>query len=178
MADLPAFKYHPDPVSTGAVVARQITCMCCGEARDHAYVGPAYSDEELDPLCPWCIADGSAAMQYDCEFTDVDDAPESVPQPVRNAVSTSTPGFSGLQQERWLFCCDDAAAFLGAAGKDDIAAHPDAAEALRAESAGRGWDPPTTHRYLRALTKDGSPRAYLFRCLHCGKHLAYSDFSR
>jgi uncharacterized protein CbrC (UPF0167 family) len=178
MAELPTFRYHPDPRSTGAVVARQITCMCCGEARDHAYVGPAYSDEELDPLCPWCIADGSAAMQYDCEFTDVDDAPESVPAAVRNEVALNTPGFAGLDQERWLFCCGDAATFLGFAGSTEMAAHPDAAAAIRTESAGRGWDGPTTDRYLGALRRDGSPRAYLFRCEHCGKHLAYSDFKR
>jgi uncharacterized protein CbrC (UPF0167 family) len=29
--------------------------------------------------------------------------------------------------------------------------------------------------YLHALHKDGSPTAYVFRCLHCGKHLGYSD---
>jgi uncharacterized protein CbrC (UPF0167 family) len=29
--------------------------------------------------------------------------------------------------------------------------------------------------YLRALEKDGSPTAYIFRCLHCGRHLGYSD---
>ena len=29
----------------------------------------------------------------------------------------------------------------------------------------------TTH----ALDAEGSPTAYLFRCLHCGRHLAYSD---
>jgi hypothetical protein len=32
--------------------------------------------------------------------------------------------------------------------------------------------------YLAALDKDGQPTAYLFRCRHCGQHLAYSDFAK
>lgn len=176
---LPTFRYHPDPVATGSVVQRDITCMCCGQPRDHAYVGPAYSDEELDPLCPWCIADGSAAMQFDCEFTDVDSGvPDGVPQPVLHEIALRTPGFSGLEQERWLFCCNDAAAFHGAVGSEELAAHPDAVAAVRDECGRRGWDQAMIDRFLGALTRDGSPRAYLFECLHCGKALAYSDFTR
>ncbi len=30
-------------------------------------------------------------------------------------------------------------------------------------------------QHLAALDKDDSPTAYLFRCRHCGQHLAYSD---
>lgn len=31
--------------------------------------------------------------------------------------------------------------------------------------------------YLQAISKDGPVIAFLFRCRHCGTHLAYSDFS-
>lgn len=47
-------------------------CQGCGKARGFVYVGPVYSVEELnDALCPWCIADGSAAEAFGASFTDV-----------------------------------------------------------------------------------------------------------
>jgi uncharacterized protein CbrC (UPF0167 family) len=30
-------------------------------------------------------------------------------------------------------------------------------------------------KYIAALKKDEEPTAYVFRCLHCGKYLAYAD---
>jgi uncharacterized protein CbrC (UPF0167 family) len=48
------------------------------------------------------------------EFTDVGvGVPNDVPQAVLEEVSQRTPGFLGWQQERWLYHCSDAAAFLG-----------------------------------------------------------------
>jgi hypothetical protein len=31
--------------------------------------------------------------------------------------------------------------------------------------------------YVNRLTANGQPTAYLFHCLHCGTHLAFSDFT-
>ena len=28
--ELPAFKYHPDPVATGSVLRSEAECCCCG----------------------------------------------------------------------------------------------------------------------------------------------------
>jgi uncharacterized protein len=36
-------------------------------------------------------------------------------------------------------------------------------------------DGPDWQDYFRALDKDGSPTAYVFQCLRCGRHLGYSD---
>jgi uncharacterized protein CbrC (UPF0167 family) len=69
--DFPTFRYHPDPIATGSVVVSDTTCVCCGQARGFIYMGPVTADEELDEaLCPWCIADGSAARRFDAEFTE------------------------------------------------------------------------------------------------------------
>jgi uncharacterized protein CbrC (UPF0167 family) len=114
---LPTFRYHPDPVATGAVEASDGTCPCCGAARGYAYVGPVFAEDEVEGLCPWCIADGSAASRFDAEFTEVDG---DVPDGVLVEVTTRTPGFTGWQQERWLVHCGDAAAYLGATGDDDL----------------------------------------------------------
>jgi len=32
-------------------------------------------------------------------------------------------------------------------------------------------------RYFEALDKESEPTAYIFRCLHCGVYLGFSDFT-
>ncbi len=74
------------------------------------------ADDMIDgPFCPWCIADGSAAMRLQVEFTDVrnEQVPADVPGRVLDAIAERTPGFSGHQQEHWLYHCADGAAFIG-----------------------------------------------------------------
>lgn len=176
---LPTFRYHPDPVSTGSIARSATACRQCGECRGWIYTGPVYAIESLhDDLCPWCIHDGSAASTFDAEFTDVGwGAPDDVPPDVLEEVAKHTPGFAGWQQARWLFHCGDAAAFLGRAGYAELQQHPEALTMIRAEHTGAGWTDDDVEGYLRALHPDGDATAYLFRCLHCGMHLAYSDMS-
>jgi uncharacterized protein CbrC (UPF0167 family) len=179
---LPVFRYHPDPIATGSVVASQGRCVCCGQSRGHIYTGPVYAEEEhQDDICPWCISDGSAHEQLGAEFTDraaVGDfgKGEAVPAAVADEVANRTPGFDGWQQERWATCCGDAAAFIGRAGAEDVAAHgPQLLEVLRKDL---GWDDgPEWEKYHRALDINDEPTAYLFRCLHCNKVTGYSDFT-
>jgi uncharacterized protein CbrC (UPF0167 family) len=92
-------------------------------------------------------------------------------------ISRRTPGFSGWQQEHWLYHCGDGAAFVGLAGYDEVSAMPDAIRTLCAEADEMGWDAAQTEKYVRSLRCDTPPTAYVFRCLHCGTHLAYSDFT-
>ena len=174
---LPEFPYHPDPVATGFVEKSDAICVSCGRARGFVYTGPVYAVEELiDSLCPWCIGDGSAATRFDAMFTDDVPVPDDVPGDVVKTITKRTPGFSGWQQEHWLYHCGDGAAFLGRAGWLELESRPDALEALRQEHIGLGWTPELVEEYLTELDKDGSPSAYLFRCRHCGIHVAYSDF--
>jgi uncharacterized protein len=133
----------------------------------NAYAGPTYAVEEVGALCPWCIADGSAADRFDAEFTTTDGAPPDVHPEVLQAVVRRTPGFIGWQQERWLFHCDDAAEFHGRAGWTQVADIPDVVRSLVAD----GWNEDA----LRHLHADGDLTAYLFRCRHCGRDLAYAD---
>ncbi|MGV9805299.1 CbrC family protein [Micromonospora chersina] len=176
---LPSFRHHPDPLGTGSVIAAEVACVSCEQLRPYTYTGPVYAVQELvDVLCPWCIADGSAAAQFEAKFTDITwSVPDDVSEAPTDEVLHRTPGFSGWQQERWLHHCGDAAAFLGAAGVAELAGLPDALESLRREGRLDGWPADQIERYLAALDKNGQPTAYLFRCLHCGVHLAYSDFT-
>ncbi|MGQ0467864.1 MAG: CbrC family protein [Sporichthyaceae bacterium] len=171
----PPFRYHPDPVFTGALAAPDEPCEICGLPRSWRYTGPVYAVEEIETLCPWCIADGSAASHLDATFTDDSAVPSGVSPEAVATVTRRTPGFSGWQQERWLYHCGDAAAFLGRAGWRDLEGLPDALESLRLDSARPGWSPGQIAEYVQSLDDDRSPTAYLFRCLLCHTHLAYSD---
>ena len=178
-ATLPTFRYHPDPIDSGSIVPSNATCRSCGKAPGYIYTGPVYALDELDDsICPWCIADGSAAARFDAEFVDGSAVGgygnwESVSPEVVEEISRRTPGFSGWQQERWWTHCGDAAEFLGVAGRSELQERwPGAIEAIRAEAElpGDDWDD-----YFAALSVDNGPTAYVFRCRHCGQLGGYSD---
>jgi uncharacterized protein CbrC (UPF0167 family) len=176
VTDVPTFRYHPDPVATGEVITSDDPCRCCGRRQGFIYTGPVYSAEEVvEELCLWCIADGSAATLFEAEFTDVVNVPDDVPQPILTEVLTRTPGFSSWQQERWMFHCADATAYLGKVGYEELLAVPEALEMLREENAPFPWSDEQREAYLQTLTPTGEATAYLFRCLHCGTHLTYAD---
>ncbi|QXC61318.1 CbrC family protein [Aquihabitans sp. G128] len=174
---LPIFRYHPDPVATGAFEQRPTRCVGCGQDRGWAYAVTPYAEANLrDALCPWCVADGSAAATFGATFTELgEDVPAAIPQSVRDELAHRTPGFSAWQEERWLFHCDDAAAFLGAAGWDDVGHLPDAVAQLHAQAESWGFGREDAEAFVGSLDVDGDSTAYLFRCLHCGTHLAYAD---
>jgi uncharacterized protein CbrC (UPF0167 family) len=181
MADpLPTFRYHPDPIATGSVQADpDIPCLSCNRIREYIYTGPVFTGKNFileHHLCPWCIADGSAARQFAASFNDAGTM-DDVSAEVRTEIEHRTPGFHGWQQETWLACCGDAAAFLGRAGVTEIRQNfPEAIPAVRShleddyDLSGAELD-----QFYNGLDKDGQPTAYIFRCLHCEKYLAYVD---
>ncbi len=103
--------------------------------------------------------------------------PSDVPPDVLEEVSQRTPGFSGWQQEHWLYHCSDATAYLGRVGWDEVKDRPDALASLRTELMDLGVTAMQADEQIRWLSRDGDLTGYLFRCLHCGTHLAYSDAS-
>jgi uncharacterized protein CbrC (UPF0167 family) len=166
-----------DPVATGSVKASSVECVVCGQSRGYIYTGPVYATEKDDnEICPWCIADGSAADRLDAQFTDVGwGVPDDVPAAACEEIAQRTPGFVSWQQDHWLYHCADGCAFLGAVGRRDLDDCPDALEVLLHENDQFGWIPEQSQRYVDSLDADGQPTAYLFSCLHCGVHLAFSD---
>ena len=177
---LPVFKYHPDPIATGCVKPSDAECKCCGQQRGFIYTGPVYSFEELsEAICPWCIADGSVHTKFDAEFTDPVSIgshyhTQKVSSEVIEEVAFRTPGFSSWQQGRWLACCRDACAFVGHAGHAELESRfPDAIESVRTDSGmGEYWP-----QFFAGLSSEGNPTAYVFRCLHCGTHVGYADYT-
>ena len=114
--NLPIFKYHPDPLATGifSELEEPAVCPCCGEETSVIYEGPFYSVEEVENLCPACIANGAAAKKFDGEFQDSDSTDE-VDDPAKlDELVHRTPGYYGWQQEYWRAHCDDFCAFWAA----------------------------------------------------------------
>ncbi len=162
------------------------------------YAGPVYAVDDLsDELCPWCIADGTAAQAFGASFTDVgSDAPDDVPASVLDEIEHRAPGYLAWQQDHWMYHCGDGCEFLGRIGYEQVAALPTTAAAVVAASAGelavaRDGDEDEGDRDegnrdegnrdgeggLAGLDADEGPTAYLFHCLHCGAYTAYCDFT-
>ena len=175
---LPTFRYHPDPLGSGSVVASTTECRCCGQARGCIYAGPVYAEDDLDDaLCPWCIADGRAHRKFDAEFVDSEAFDDGAPEAAVEEITRRTPGFSAWQSQRWPACCGDATAFIAPAGIAEIrAAHRELETALLSHiiyemniSGGAATG------MLQSLDRDKGPTAYLFRCLKCDRHHLHVD---
>jgi len=168
---LPTFVYHPDPVATRSIRRSSKACSVCRQRRGFEYTTSPYGKEDLNHVCPWCIADGSAAARG-AQF--VDDHPlivAGVEPRVVAEVTRRTPGFASLQQEVWQVCCNDACAFMGALTADQIAKLPAAVRAEHELSDELIQD-------MRANKgRDSDLAVFGFRCLHCGQVKVWLDFS-
>lgn len=142
-------------------------------------MGPVYTNQDVDideQICPWCIADGSAAKKFEAGFNDVGMI-EGLPSEILDEIEERTPGFTSWEDPQWLTCCNDGAAFLGNAGAKELKrkfaeAAPVVKEFLRQEYDAIGSD---LKELFDSLDKEDSPTAYVFQCLHCKKYLAYVD---
>ena len=173
LKELPHFRYHPNPLETGAFEEGEaIECDCCGKMTEIYYTGSFYSADDVDCLCPFCIADGSAAGKFDGTFSDnaffqdVDDKKK------HDELFHRTPGFISWQGEQWLSCCSDFCAYLGTVGTKELEELGIAKEVFE--------DYAKDGRYSDIddiLVKNGDVCGYLFKCLHCEKYQLYVDMS-
>ncbi len=180
--NLPVFKYHPDPIKTGAFRTDQtVICDCCHKETEVYYTSPFYSVEDIEALCPWCIADGTAAKKFDGEFIDVcevDYLPEededACPREMTSKLSElihRTPCYHGWQEERWLAHCDDFCAYVGDFSWEEIE------EMGLAEELEEGYTDDFPLETIKENCDGCDMVLYLFRCLKCGKHLFCIDCS-
>ncbi len=176
---LPSFKYHPNPLTTGSVISSSSKCKCCKKRQGYIYVGSIYSIEELEEsICPWCIKDGSAHEKFDAEFVDFEGVGgygkwEKVTSEIIEEICFRTPGFNGWQQEQWWTHCGDAAEFLGPAGYKEVIQY--GKELILELKNQSGLDDFVWEKYLTSMSKENSPTAYIFKCRKCGKFGGYAD---
>jgi uncharacterized protein len=174
---LPEFKYHPDPVRTGAVVPSSTECVCCHRTRGCIYAAGVYAAEDLtDRLCPWCIADGSAASRFGASFSDDWSLRKAALSPeVIDEVTLRTPGYISWQSEAWLSHCNDVCAYHGDASEADLA---EASEATRlAWQREYGLTDVEWDDLREGYAPRGDRAFYKFVCRHCAAVLLGWDCS-
>jgi uncharacterized protein CbrC (UPF0167 family) len=174
---IPAFRYHPNPIATGSVKASDGVCRCCGQVRGYIYTASLHTRElQRDSICPWCIADGSAARKFNAMFSDDHPLVEAgVPGEVIEEVTKRTPGYNSWQQEAWLSCCKDACEFHGDAPQSEL-------QALQGDAVVRTlvaweWRERDWLQFVQHYQPGGNPAVYKFVCRHCGTIHYALDFS-
>src|SRR5690349_5834359 len=116
--DLPKFKYSPNSYSIDVFTEEEGTCSSCSQHRNIRYDGSFYSAEEPEYICPWCIADGSAAKKYGGEFNDAAGVETPLGYETDEVIKASfdekllevaqrTPSYMSWQQEVWLSHCNE-----------------------------------------------------------------------
>ncbi len=173
---LPKFIYHPDPISTGAIKESDAICDCCKKARGFVYTSSLYSPEEIEAICPWCIADGSAAKKFDGMFCDDYPLVEAgIPMDIIDEVIHRTPGFNSWQQEVWLTCCNDACAFHGDISKKELKEMT--LDSFRAVFQDNRINESFLEEFKENYVPGGSPAIYKWICCKCEKIQYYADYS-
>ena len=168
--ELPHFRYFLDPIATESIVPSTDACACCGQSRGWVFQGEIYGDcDDLDPVCPWCIADGTVASRHGGAFNSLHPDAD-VPADFLNEIECRTPNFATWQDLLWPTCCNDGCVFLGYAKRTDLEGRwKDALDALYREelSPAVRYGPPEA--FLDALEAgDANPSVYVFQCRHCG----------
>jgi len=173
--ELPVFKYHPNPIETGAVKKSDEACECCGEKRGYTYTSIIFSQEDIETICPWCIADGSASTKFDGEFSDgCSLAKAEINEKIIDEVCKSTPAFNCWQEVEWQSHCNDACKFLGDASKEDLMMLTEVRldnflkeELITLEQ----WK-----NILKDYVKGGCAAVYKFECTKCSETIYTMDF--
>lgn len=181
MDELPTFRLFADPVKAESFEPSDQVCQLCGKARGWMYSGEPYGENEPpDCLCPWCIADGTAAARG-YTFNDATIFPFWGPQlPPEDAaeVEGRTPEFTAWQGVKWQMCCGRACRYIGEASAEDLKGRwASAVEPIfghmRAEG---GWDDARIAEVVDSIG-GGDPAAYVFECVVCGKLCGFWDLS-
>lgn len=171
---IPTFKYHPSPLATKAFEESKegLVCDCCGEVTHIYYQTPFYSIDDVECLCPTCIANGNAATKFNGSFQDDLSIEEGVDDLDKiDELIHRTPGYCGWQQEYWRVHCGDFCAYLGYVGASELKALGIMEEVLDDPI----WDD-EQKQMIKESVNGGHLQCYLFKCLHCGKHLVWMDY--
>ncbi len=79
-----------------------------------------YSTEDVECLCPQCIANGEAAKKFHGEFVQAAEDFKVNDENKREELYCRTPGYMSWQGEYWLACCDDYSAYIGEVGTKEL----------------------------------------------------------
>ncbi len=163
---LPTFRYHPDPMATGNIRESDEPCECCGQVRGYIYTASIYAEDDVETVCPWCIASGEAARKFDALLSDDYSLKQAgISEAVAKEVTQRTPGYISWQQEEWQTHCNDVCEFHGDASLQELSALSGSHlsnfldhQMLQVE---------TWQSILKQYQPGGNPAVYKFLCRHC-----------
>lgn len=166
-ASLPYFRFHPNPLQTGAIIKSNEICDCCGEVRGYIYAKNFYSKNHLNGhVCPWCIANGSAASNLGATFSfSIDLSNAGISNEAIEELELRTPGYESWQGESWLHHCNDICEFHGDASIDDVKNASD--ETKKYWLLEYKQDEKTWLSVSDGYTPKGNSSLYKFKCRHC-----------
>ena len=177
--DFPTFRYHPDPIATGAVKESEERCTVCGEHRGYIYEGSIYSADRASDdarVCPWCIADGSVSEKYGGSLNGgVENSADPVSRAVRDEVEKRTPGYESWQDDEWLTHCNDACEFHGDATAEEIRTISE--EVLQEWIDRYNMSRESWFEMTDGYEPPGNPAFYRFQCRHCAKTVIGFDMT-
>jgi uncharacterized protein len=182
-SELPFFRFNPNAYDLGFFEEVEGVCEACEKPRSVRYASSFYSQDDVDYLCPWCVADGTAARVFDGEFSDYagiegvggdPSEPATVDEAEAQEVAERTPSYTSWQQEEWRSHCGRPCAFIGDIGSADLAEYLHEPDFAADVDGGLGWDPDLLRTHLSA---GGDLAGYLFACLTCGAHRLHVDAS-
>jgi uncharacterized protein len=177
--DCPIFKYHPNAYKLEVFKKSKKVCQCCEHARGMIYTSSIFCEADVDAICPWCIADGSAAKKFDGGFIqrieEVDDyfTPETSLNPtIIHELSQCTPGYVSWQGSVWLTHCNDGCEFHGDLAQNELLTLPEETLNLFKQEHAYLFSPKNwgTIEALNAVYCPASDTGslYKFVCRHCG----------
>lgn len=169
--EIPNFKYCSKPLEARLLenVDSPEVCDCCGKATFVIYSGPFYSVEDINVLCPKCIASGEASKRFDGEFVDYAILSSVMSEKYKKELCCRTPSYKGWQQEYWPNHCGDFCEFIAYVGwKEIIEMGLESSVEFTPEAEGYS-------EHKEYIVNGGSCQGYLFRCLNCKKYILYVD---
>jgi uncharacterized protein CbrC (UPF0167 family) len=170
---IPNFKYHLDPFQSKVFEQRDSKCPICKKKVSFVYVGPFYSNQDVDGICPWCISDGQAARKYDGEFQDTQTIEGEISENAKDELIRRTPGYIAWQQAEWLVHCNEPCQFIAYVGWKELEEiGVDVVEDIEKQAKNYGL---SIEEFKERLFNEGALQGYLFRCVKCGKYRLTSD---
>ncbi|MBM3457897.1 MAG: CbrC family protein [Armatimonadetes bacterium] len=172
---LPTFRYHPNPLATGAIKPGDRVCECCGVARGFVYTAGVYATRDVEVVCPWCIADGSLAQKWEASLSDAGHslARAGIAAEIIQEVTERTPGYVCWQSHDWMSCCRDACEFHGDAPQEEIRSLDEPGLARVSEAS--GFRVEDLREMVVGYEQGFSPAFYKFVCRHCARVMYNCD---
>lgn len=168
----PFFRYHPDPIANGVFVEEDSpkVCQCCGKQETLICEGPFYTDEELEFICPECIANGKAAEKYDMDFCEILKRDRIKNEKKTEELLHHNPGYYSWNGGIWLSHCNDYCIYEGQIFYEELLER-----GLEEELKNDYYWKRSGYEDIETTLNNRWIQLHLFTCPHCGKHLFYTD---